>query len=300
MKVTDLNYALENKLVKRLDAFANMVSRKKQVQDVLFTVHGRTGQGKSNTALVCAYYLKSILNRDIDLYFSTGAAGKFARDSKEKIIIIDEPSLDSLSKDQMTKVNKDFMRLLNTMRQKRHIIIVNITRFWRFPFDLVVDRSLAMINMHNRDGKRPGRFHYIRQKNLERLWDDYQRHRKKNFGILKSFGGSMPERMEKIDKTDGKCFFDKMKVRVNGKVATYEDYKDEREKAVASIGNTEVKGKRQIKAEIDLRTFKKRTIDIFKELGLTAELAASKYGVNRRTVYDWAKSVENVPVSLGN
>ena len=27
--------------------------------------------------------------------------------------------------------HKDFARLINTMRQKRHIVIFNITRFWR-------------------------------------------------------------------------------------------------------------------------------------------------------------------------
>jgi hypothetical protein len=241
MKVTELDYALENKLIKRLDAFADMVTRKKRIQDVLFCVHGRTGQGKTNTSLICAHYIAWKTNREIDLFFSTQDAGEFAKKTRKKIIVIDEPSLDSLSRDQMTKVNKDFMRLLNTMRQKRHVIIVNITRFWRFPFDLVVDRSLAMINMFTREGKVPGRFHYIRQKNLERLWDTYQRQKKKDFGKLKAFGGNFPERMETVDKKTGKRWFDLMHININCKKdCTYEDYKSERDKVVESIGKTEL------------------------------------------------------------
>jgi hypothetical protein len=51
MIVTDLKYALENKLVDRLDHFANMVSREKQIQDVIFCVHGKTGCLSDDTLL---------------------------------------------------------------------------------------------------------------------------------------------------------------------------------------------------------------------------------------------------------
>ena len=110
-KVTDLNYALENRLIKRLDKFVDMVQRKKCVQDVLFCIGGLTGAGKTNSALVMAYYLKWVTGRDIHLFFSTEKAANFLKETREKIIIIDEPSLDSLSKDQATRISKNFSSL---------------------------------------------------------------------------------------------------------------------------------------------------------------------------------------------
>lgn len=287
MIVTDLNYALENKLVQRLDRFADMATRKKQIEDVLFTVHGRTGSGKTNSALLCAYYLSSITKREVHLFFSTEKASEFIKATRKKIIIIDEPSLDLLSGDHATKLSKNFMRLLNTMRQKRHIIIVCITRFWRFPIDLVVDRSLAMINMHTAGGKSLGRFQYIRQKNLERLWENYQRFRKKDFGKLKSFGGDMPERMEKKNLSTGKPYFDSMNVWIDGKPnCSYTDYKNFRDNTIKEIGSVE-KSKKEIKVERDLWKVRFALASLVKLRVITARQGAELAGVNKGRMVDW-------------
>jgi hypothetical protein len=303
MKVTDLDYNLENKLVQRLDKFAEMVQRVKQIQDVVFCIHGRTGQGKTNSSLLCGYYLKSITGRELHLFFSTSDAAEFAKVTREKIIIIDEPSLDSLSKDQMTRINKDFFRLLNTMRQKRHIIIVNITRFWRFPFDLVVDRSLGMINMHSRDGRTPGRFQYIRQKDLERLWNDYQRFHRAEFGKLKKFGGWMPERMETINLSTGKPYFDAMGVIINGKQnCTYEDYKNFREMVINKIG-VDNKSKKELKTEGELKNLKFNISHLLKKLGVNFEKTAHELGYDARSLQRWANYPNyhsNLAISLEN
>lgn len=297
----ELNCKLEKKLVKRLDRFALMATRQKQIQDVLFTVHGRTGSGKTNTSLVCAFWLKKKTGRDIHLFFSTGKATDFAKATKEKIIIIDEPSLDSLSKDQMSRVSKNFIRLLNTMRQKRQIVIVNITRFWRFPFDLVVDRSLAMINMKDNDGSSSmGRFQFIRQRHLERLWEDFQRFRKKTFGSCKSFCGYVPERMESLDE-NGQPWFNRMGVIINGKEnCTLQDYKDARDKEVAGIGEDKPKTKKELWAERRLNELRYKVAMFIQKLDIPKEILAAKFGVKSNRFREWALLNENNENLLGD
>jgi hypothetical protein len=254
--------------------------------------------GKTNSAIVCAYYLKSLLNRDIHLFFKTEKATDFAKMEHGKIIIIDEPSLDSLSKDQATTVNKNFIRLLNTMRQKRHVVIACITRFWRFPFDLVVDRSLAMINMTNSDGRKPGRFLYIRQKKLELLWDMKQTKHKLWFGKLKSFGGAMPERMETPDE-NGVPYFNRMGIIINGKKnCTYDDYKFFRDVEVGDIGaGQEVK--LQDRRARELNEFKYKVLCFYKYLnqkyGIQQLEFAQAFGVSVSAFQKWAMLNEKNP-----
>lgn len=299
MEFPELDCSLENKLVERLEAFADMVTRKKQIQDVLFTIHGKTGSGKTNTAVILSYKLKMLIpERDVNLFFSTGKAAEFAKKTKEKIIIIDEPSFDSLSKDQMTKVSKDFFRLLNTMRQKRHIVMVAITRFWRFPFDLVVDRALAMINMYDKDGKDPGRFHYLRQRSLERLWDDYSKFKQKNFGKYKAFGGWMPERMETLDGS-GVPYFNRMGINIEGKPnCTYDDYKDLRDKAIASIGVETIKTKKELEIEKKLKEIRFKVSLLNKTFNITQQLLAKHFGIHRRTLIEWQNYGQNMAFPL--
>jgi len=290
MKVTDLQYALENRLIKRLDKFADMVQRKKQVQDCFFNINGLTGAGKTNSALVCAYYLKSRTGMDIHLFFSVSKACDFIKPTKHKIIVIDEPSLDSLSKDQATKISKNFSRLMNTMRQKRHIVIVCTTRFWRFPIDLIVDRSLAMINMSNNGGKKIGRFQYIRQRSLERLWDDYQKYRKKNFAKLKAFGGNMPERMETINPSTSKPYFDSMNIWINGKPnCSYKDYKFFRDNEVKEIG-VEQKSIKETKAERELAKIRYVLADYAEKYKIPSVEIAERLGIRRQCIPNWRRN----------
>ena len=453
-KVTDLNYALENRLIKRLDKFADMVQRKKQIQDVLFCVNGLTGclsgdtilygqtkslgelynsgtnfvntisktkrgyfvkskseiipsgkkevyeielengekvlataehkffkqdknnireeevsnlkvgdnlvcylpidieiyitipkcqtavyfrdiksirkigvvetydlntptyenfflnngilshnSGKTNSALVMAYYLKWVTGRDIHLFFSTDKAASFLKETKEKIIVIDEPSLDSLSKDQATRTSKNFSRLMNTMRQKRHIVIVCVTRFWRFPIDLIVDRSLAMINMSNKGGRGIGRFQYIRQNKLEMLWDNYQKYRKKDFAKLKSFGGSMPERMEKINPSTSKPFFNSMGVIINNKPnCTYKDYKFFRDNEVKDIG-VEKKSLKDLKVEKELAKVRYVFAKVVEEYKLPVQEIADRLEISRRRLPEWREfggMSDKSPLSVSN
>jgi len=245
--------------------------------------------GKSNSSIAEAYYFKLKTGRDIHLFFRLEKLLEFAKNNENKIIIWDEPALDSLSTDQMTTLNRNMLRLINTMRKKRHFLIINFTKFWRFSVDLVCDTILGMVCMDSRDGEHIGRFVYIRQKKLERLWDTYQKTRKKTYGKLKSFGGWMPEVMEK--------YFDKMGIFVEEVPnATLDDYERVKDRAIKEIGNQNKISKRE-----------QNTINRYNELryrfaiypGITQKEKAKILGVSARSIQDWAILPRNDTISLG-
>jgi len=84
--------------------------------------------------------------------------------------------------------------------------------------------------MYSRREVLPGRFIYVRKKNLEKLWNSYRVSKKRNYNKLRAFRGSFPEVLEK--------HFSKMDITVEQiQHAKYEDYESEKDKAIRSIGN---------------------------------------------------------------
>lgn len=219
-------YAIEKKLVSKLDRIIQGVTQNNPKEDALLINEGKEGWGKTNSAVLEALYIKIKTKRDVHLFFRIEELISFAQSNENKIIIWDEPSLDSLSTEQISKLNRNMLRLFMTARKKRHVFIVNYTKFWKFPEYIVVDRSIGMVHMSD---KKIGRFQYIRRKKLELLWNLFRTKHKRAYRKCMEFGGRMPPIMEK--------YFDFMNFFVNGKAnATYQDYEDAKDVAIGSIG----------------------------------------------------------------
>jgi len=244
--VTDLEYNIENRLQKKLDLMILRCVQEHPEKDALLINEGGEGEGKSNSSVAEAYYVKYKTGRDIHLFFRLEEMMNFAKTTEKKIIIWDEPSLDSLGADQMKALNRNLLRLFMTIRKKRHFFIVNFTKFYKFPEYIVVDRGLGLIHMYSRKEVLPGRFIYIQKKKLEYLWNEYRSGKKRSYMKYKSFAGNFPDILSK--------HFDKMGINVNGIVnATLEQYSSEKDKAIESIGE-----KKESKDKILWDNFKKR------------------------------------------
>src|SRR3990172_977918 len=213
--VTDLQYALENKLLAKLDLMILRCVQKDVKKDALLINEGSEGEGKTNTSCAEAYYIKFKTSREIHMFFRLEAMIDFAKKNKDKIIIWDEPSLDSLGADQIKKINRNLLRLFMTIRKRRHFFILNYTKLYKFPEYTVVDRALGMVHMYSRKEITPGRFVYVKKSNLEKLWNEYRSTKKRNYRKLRSFGGGFPEVMEKCG-ADGIPYFNKMIIKING------------------------------------------------------------------------------------
>jgi len=278
MVVTDLQYHIETKLIKKLDLMINRCERIKSKQDALLNIEGKEGHGKTNTSLAIAYYVKSKTGRNINLFFDSDKMLNFAKTTEKQIIIWDEPGLDALSVDILKKKSKNLIKLLMLCRKKRHFIILNITYFHKFQEYIIVDRALGMIHMYMRD-EEVGRFVYIRQKFLEALYNTYRSKKKRDYKKYGRLRGNFPELLERPG------YFEHMDVTVDGKQhATLIDYNLLKDKAIESIGEDDKKpdGKDK-KALIKLR-WKIATIRF---PITTMETLAAGLGIKSNRLREW-------------
>ena len=278
MIVTDLEYSLENKLIKKLNIMAKRCTNPKTRKDAVLIVEGGEGEGKTNTSEAIAYFLKYSMKRQIHMFFRLQSLIEFAQRSEEKIIIWDEPALDSLSTDWFKETNKDLIRLLMTCRKKRHFFIFNFVKFYKFSEYVVVDRALGLIHMYTRTKtNQSGRFVYVRQKALEGLFRTYKLKKIRAYKKYKSFGGHVPL-VEHLIPQMGIC--------VEGiENATLRDYEEMKDKAIQSIGQSSVKEDKS-KKHLDKL---KRTISQIQLPVMNKEQLATALGIRRKTLYNWGK-----------
>lgn len=234
----------EDRLIKKLDLLCDRVTKEHPKQDSTIGIDSKTGGGKTNASILYAGYVKQKTGRPINLFFTTESALRFAQSTEQQLIILDEPSLDLLARDWASGLSKDFLRLLNTMRRKRHFFIINFANFWLFPEHLVVDRLNGLVHM---DPKQLGRGVWIRQNKLEKLWNDYKKLRQRNFNKYKSFRFWLPYIME-----DG--IFENLDITIEGKPhCTYEDYEELKDKSIQGINKDKKKNNAELKKLLDLR-----------------------------------------------
>ena len=288
LKVGETEFNVDDSLTKKLDLMCDRVIKPNPKLDAFLANSGYEGEGKTNASIIEAAYVKSKTNRPISLFFKTSTCLSFAQITEQQIIILDEPSFDLLSTDHSTQNAKDFLRLVSTMRKKRHFVILNFAKFWKFPEWLIVDRCLGMVHLYSKQGTDLGKFYYIRKKNLEELWNAYHKNHKRLYGKLKSFRGRLPYTMEDI--------FKDLDINVEGiPHASFDDYEREKDRAIASIGN---KTKKEDKNLIKLRELQYRLTQIVKMKGLNMEEVAKMAGIDQRNMYRWAKlgSIKVVPL----
>lgn len=287
MKVTDLDYALENRLIDKLKIMMRRCTTTRAKKDSLLIVEGGEGEGKSNTAEAIAYYLSYEMKRSIHMFFRLQSLIEFARSTENKIIIWDEPSIDSLGTDWYKTINKDLMRLLMTCRKKRHFFIFNFVKFYKFSEYVNVDRALGLIHMYSRKGIEPGRFVYVRQGKLQRLWNDYRTKKERNYKKYRSFGGSFPI----VEK-----YFEKLKINIEGHPnCTMDDYERLKDKAIESIGTNKVKSNPYFKKYNEL----KKQIGSLTFPILTQEVMANKIDVTPKTLRNWRDIILELPNNGG-
>lgn len=242
-----LPYSLEKRLVRKLDFMIARCEQDNPKRDAALIVEGAEGEGKTDSSLACAYYVKKKTGRTITLFFSLTTLVEYAKTHDRGNYIWDEPALDALKQDWYKKSNADLMRLLMTARKKRHFYFFNFTKFYKFSEYIVVDRSLGMIHMYSRNEIEPGRFVYVRKKHLEGLYLGWSRSKKRLYKKFSSFRGSFPN----IEK-----FWDEMDITVIGydgqtyQHATYDDYNREKDKAISSIGRENILEKDKWKEEL--------------------------------------------------
>jgi len=271
--VTDLKFSLDPQLKKKLDLMIKRCTQPNPKRDALLLVEGGEGEGKTNMSLQCAYYFKFKTNRKISLFFKALDVLNFAQSTEEQIIIYDEPALDMLSNEWWKEEQINLVKLLMVARKKRHFIIFNITKFYKFNEYIVVDRSIGLIHVYSRKEIEAGRFVYIRKKAIEWLYNSYKSSKKRDYKKFASFRGTFPDFIKGIIDLDA-----------------YELNKD---KAILSVGT-----KKHNKDKQNLDNLKSKIGNI--KFPIKTKIEFSKQlDISTRTLQKWAK-IEAIEVRTTN
>jgi len=281
--VTRFGYPLDNNLVKKLDLMVDRVSAKGSKHDLVLLFEGNEGEGKTTFSIAVAYYFSEQTGRPFDVnhvFFDVEQMIEFAQKTERQIMIWDEPALQALTTDWGSKAVKDLTRLLMMARKKQHIILINMTKFYKFNEYTAVDRPLGMIHVYSRKNIYNGRFVYIRKKNLEPLWRDYKFAKKRNYGkyASKTIRGTFPDILSPKYPNNVLSEFD---------VDAYEKKKDE---AINSIGKNE----KQSKKAQELQVLKAKIVRFLKNHNYQFKDVAEEFGEKPSTMSNWGQRYDEL------
>ena len=288
MKVTKFGYSIETNLIPKLDLMIARCVQKNPKRDSTLLIEGAEGEGKTTFSIAIAYYVKEKTGRSFgakNVFFDLEKMIKFLKDSEDQIAIWDEPAFQALSGDSRSMIVKDLTRLLMTARKKRHFIIINMTYFNKFNEYIVAQRPLGMIHVYSRNQLVSGRFIYIKKKNLEYLWNEWIKRRRRNYikFASKRIRGSFPDVLNPHYKHNVLSEFD------------VELYEKEKDHAISLIGD---KKSEKNKYKTALRIMKK-VIGSLRPPIMTKKELAERLGIPPRTFERWKNyEVESTEINV--
>lgn len=140
--------------------------------DAIFLIDGIEGSGKSTLEITCAWYLS---DGKITLYnLCTGskdAIEKLKNLPDGSVMMIDEGSLLFASNDAMKREQRDLIKILNVIRQKRMVLIITSPSFFRLNRYISVDRSRFLLHVYTAKDLERGRFSYFGEKKKRLLFE---------------------------------------------------------------------------------------------------------------------------------
>jgi len=271
VRVTDLNFYMDDALKKKIDLMIKRCTQKNPKKDALLLIEGGEGEGKSNFSFQIGYYAHHKTGREFsskNVFFHADKLLKFAQSTENQIIIYDEPSLDMMGAEWWKQEQLNIVKLLMTARKKRHFLIFNLTKFYKFQEYIVVDRALGMIHVYSRNEIEPGRFVYIKKKAVEILYNTYRKNKQRLYKKYTSLRGSFPDFVEGT--------------------MDIENYEKNKNEAIMSIGTKKVSKDKEKLLELKKSVGKIKTpIKSRKEL-------AEQLGIWAETLSRWAIIGEKV------
>jgi len=278
MIVTDKEYFLEKKLIKKLNL---MVKRLKGSDDNVLLIDGDEGQGKTNLACGICYYVAGETKRKYtidNIFFDLEKVIEFASSTKEQIIHWDEAAFGGMASQWWNKNQLKFIQLIMTARKKKHFLVICIPRFYKLNEYLVVDRSIGLIHVYARKNIIKGRMFYYNKVAKENLYDDWRRKHKRSYKRWKTFHGSFPKAMEKI--------FTKEELDV---------YETKKDAAILTLGQKKEEksfmSKKNLLLRYRLGLFAEKKIIMIKDF-------AKEIGINQKEFSRWRKIPQKYPEIL--
>ncbi len=274
MLVTDKQYHMEPKLIKKFDLMIDRCTGNNKFDNVII-VDGDEGYGKTNLSVAGAYYMSWKTKRPFsvaNIFFDPEKFIEFAGKTKEQIIVFDEAALIALASDWQNKMQKKMVKFLMAARKKKHIYFFNVPKFFRLNEYLVIDRAIALIHVYARREKELGRFVYFTKKKKNELYYEVKRSKRRNYKGFYNFHGTFPESLSKLIDED-----------------KYEAMKDQ------VIANLSIDEKPLGKLDVFNMKLKYNLSTLPDKLGITKKELANKLSIRRQNFNEWASYKERHP-----
>lgn len=282
---TDKKIPFNRELIKKIDLMINRIVQKNPKQDAVFEIEGGEGLGKTTMSCAIGYYVAYKTSKQFshkNVFPDIKKALDFAKSTEGQIIIFDEPAKGLLRSQWRNKLQENLIELLMLSRKKRHFIIFNFVKFYKFNEYIVVDRCLGMCHLYERRDRKGYAFAYIPRDSLENLYNDAIKKHKRNYFKYCIFTGEFadvlnPEKQYNIlDSFDIKA------------------YEKEKDRVIRTIGEKDEPTSNPDR--IELLKLKKviGSIEVsIKKPIRTKEELAKRLGISRDTLYKWMNIIHN-------
>jgi hypothetical protein len=244
VKLTNKEISIPEYLWQKIEICIKRCEKDKPKWDSLINLDGEEGIGKTTLSALIGYVVSYYTKRPFsekNMFFDVNEAVEFAKSTEKQIIIFDEPASDALSAEWWKDTQKNLIKLLMMARKKRHFMIFNLTKFYKFAEYIVVDRARCLIHLYSRGSESQPRFIYIKRRYLERLYGDYRFKKKRNYFKYGKMSG-------KIRGTFPDVFDETKKYNILD-VFNLEEYEKQKDKGIMNIG-LKVGSERNLKKEV--------------------------------------------------
>ncbi len=160
----------------------NVMRLRKKGYDAIIIIDGKRRTGKSTLAQAIAYLLYPKLTINNFVKGLEDAPTILEETPDEGAIIFDEGSLTASSKDVMKKKNRQILKIIDVIGQKRLTLIFCLPEFFELARPIAITHSLFLIHIYTERDLTRGRFCYFGTRKKRVLYD----RGKKNYGSYKS------------------------------------------------------------------------------------------------------------------
>ena len=278
MIVTSKQYYIDKALLGKLDLMCDRCTGDNRMDNVII-IDGDEGYGKSTLSVELAFYCAEKTGREFNvdnIFFDIDRLIDLVKSTKEKVIIWDEAALAGLAADWQKKVQKKLVKLLMICRKKRHIIFLNIPKFFKLNEYIAVDRSIGLIHVYARNERELGHFFYYGKKNKEKLHNDWKKKKIRAYKKHALLRGTFPNALAKIIDED--------------------EYDRKKDEAILNFDKEDEKSDRETRIEKDNKWLRRKMSEVVdwikKEYGIKitkTDFAEKFLEMNRRVLYDWDK-----------
>jgi len=167
VKVNGKEYYIDGYLKSNLDIAKKVI---KKDWDMIFTVDGYEGAGKSVLAQQVAYYCDPSLTLD-RIVFNPNDFKKAINEAKRyEAVIYDEAYGGLSSRQALWEINMSLVTMLAEIRHKNLYVLVVLPCFFELDKYVSVWRSRILLHVYTGDNFERGRFAFYNQKSKKSLW----------------------------------------------------------------------------------------------------------------------------------